>query len=62
MRPERRSRRPRERAGVESNDFVALKKDVRIKIDQRFTDREKAKALVAAAMQRSESRAAGEPR
>jgi hypothetical protein len=43
---------PWERAGVESNDFVALKKDVRIKIDQRFTDREKAKALVAAAMRK----------
>jgi len=43
---------PWERGGVQYNDFVALKKDVRIKIDQRMLDREKTKALVTAAMRK----------
>jgi hypothetical protein len=41
---------PWERAGIFYNDFVALKKDVEVKIDKRTLDESKVKALVAAAM------------
>ena len=43
---------PWERAGIQYNDFVALKKDVEIKIDHRGLDDGKVKALVAAAMRK----------
>jgi hypothetical protein len=43
---------PWERAGFFYNDFVALKKDVEIKIDHRALDDAKVKALVAAAMRK----------
>ncbi len=43
---------PWERAGVSYNDFVALKKDVRVKIDRRTLDPDKVKALVGAAMRK----------
>jgi hypothetical protein len=41
---------PWERAGIFYNDFVALKKDVEVKMDKRGLDEGKVKALVAAAM------------
>jgi hypothetical protein len=43
---------PWERAGLLYNDFVALKKDVAVKIDHRNLDDDKVKALVAAAMRK----------
>ena len=43
---------PWERGGMVFNDFVAIKKDVAIKIDHRFLDDDKVKALVAAAMRK----------
>jgi hypothetical protein len=43
---------PWERAGLVYNDFVAIKKDVEIKIDHRTLDDAKVKALVAAAMRK----------
>jgi hypothetical protein len=43
---------PWDRAGVMYNDFVALKKDVEVKIDHRGLDDAKVKALVAAAMRK----------
>jgi hypothetical protein len=43
---------PWERAGLVYNEFVALKKDVEIKIDHRMLDDDKVKALVAAAMRK----------
>ena len=43
---------PWERAGLFYNDFVALKKDVEVKIDHRMLDDDKVKALVAAAMRK----------
>lgn len=43
---------PWERAGIFYNDFVALKKDVEVKIDKRGLDEGKVKALVAAAMRK----------
>ncbi len=50
--PKASSDDPWERGGVQYNDFVALKKDVRIKIDQRMLDRDKTRALVTAAMRK----------
>jgi hypothetical protein len=43
---------PWERAGMFYNDFVALKKDVEVKMDHRLLDDDKVKALVAAAMRK----------
>jgi hypothetical protein len=43
---------PWERAGMVYNDFVALKKDVEVKIDHRMLDDGKVKAMVAAAMRK----------
>ena len=43
---------PWERAGQLYNEFVAIKKDVEIKIDHRMLDDSKVKALVAAAMRK----------
>lgn len=43
---------PWESAGLVYNDFVAIKKDVEIKIDFRLLDEAKVKALVAAAMRK----------
>jgi hypothetical protein len=43
---------PWERGGMLYNDFVAIKKDVAIKIDHRGLDDAKVKALVAAAMRK----------
>ncbi len=43
---------PWESAGLAYNDFVAVKKDVEIKIDHRTLDEAKMKALVAAAMRK----------
>lgn len=43
---------PWERAGIVYNDFVALKKDVEVKIDKRGLDEGKVKALVTAAMRK----------
>jgi hypothetical protein len=43
---------PWERGGLVYNDFVALKKDVQVKIDHRNLDDDKVKALVAAAMRK----------
>jgi hypothetical protein len=43
---------PWERAGLLYNDFVAIKKDVEVKIDHRMLDDDKVKALVAAAMRK----------
>ena len=43
---------PWERGGMVFNDFVALKKDVEVKIDHRTLDDAKVKALVAAAVRK----------
>lgn len=43
---------PWERAGMVYNDFVALKKDVEVKVDHRGLDDDKVKAVVAAAMRK----------
>jgi hypothetical protein len=43
---------PWERAGLFYNDFVALKKDVEVKLDHRGLDDDRVKALVAAAMRK----------
>ena len=43
---------PWEKGGLVYNEFVAVKKDVEIKIDHRMLDDDKVKALVAAAMRK----------
>jgi hypothetical protein len=43
---------PWDRAGMVYNDFVALKKDVEVKVDHRGLDDDKVKAVVAAAMRK----------
>jgi hypothetical protein len=43
---------PWERAGWVDNDFVAIKKDVEIKMDKRLLDKDKMQALIGAAMRK----------